>query len=69
VWAAQPDLVEVDEDGGASYPVLRGDYTQQAARWESRPLAVGTPLARPVPIFTKLDETLGQTGPAWAPIA
>jgi len=30
---------------------------------------VGTPLARPVPIFTKLDETLGQTGPAWAPIA
>jgi methionyl-tRNA synthetase len=69
VWAAQPDLIEVTEEGGSPYPVLTGDYTAQQARWESIPIAVGTPLAKPTPIFAKLDDTLAQTGPAWAPIA
>ena len=69
VWAAQPELVEVDEEGGPGYPVLRGDYVHQQARWESIPLKPGTPLAKPTPIFRKLDETLGKTGPAWAPVA
>jgi len=68
VWAAQPDLVEVSEEGAPDYPVLTGDYTRQLARWESRPLEVGTPLTRPTPIFAKLDEKLGQTGPSWAPV-
>jgi methionyl-tRNA synthetase len=68
VWAAQPDLVEVDEEGGPSYPVLTGDYTAQLARWTSTPLPAGRPLAKPSPLFTKLDETLGETGPSWAPI-
>jgi methionyl-tRNA synthetase len=68
VWAAQPDLVEVDEEGGPSYPVLTGDYTKQQARWASMPLPSGRPLAKPSPLFTKLDETLGETGPSWAPI-
>ena len=68
VWAAQPDLVEVDEEGGPSYPVLTGDYTAQQARWTSTPLPVGRPLSKPSPLFTKLDETLGETGPSWAPI-
>ena len=67
-WAAQPELVEVSEEGGPDYPVLRGEYTQQLARWESRPLEAGTPLARPTPIFAKLDEKLGATGPDWAPV-
>jgi len=69
VWAAQPQIVTVDEDDAPSYPVLTGDYTVEQARWESRPVAVGTPLAKPTPIFAKLDEKLGQTGPDWAPIA
>ena len=68
VWAAQPDLVEVDEEGGPSYPVLTGDYTAQQAHWGSTPLPVGRPLAKPSPLFTKLDDTLGETGPSWAPI-
>ncbi|MFT4296133.1 MAG: methionine--tRNA ligase [Micropruina sp.] len=69
VWAAQPELVEVTEPGAeASYPVLRGDYVNQQAVWASRPIAVGTPLAKPTPIFTKLDPKLAETGPEWAPI-
>ena len=68
VWAAQPELRTVSEEGNADYPVLTGDYTAQQATWASRPLAVGTPLAKPTPLFAKLDESLGETGPDWAPI-
>ena len=69
VWAAQPELVEVTEPGAdAPYPVLRGDYVNQQAVWRSTPIAVGTPLAKPTPIFTKLDPKLAETGPEWAPI-
>lgn len=67
-WAAQPHLVEVSQDDGADYPVLTGDYTTQKARWASIPVVVGTPLSKPTPIFRKLDEKLGQTGPTWAPL-
>lgn len=68
VWAAEPELVEVSEEGGPDYPVITGDYTSQAARWESVPLEAGRPLVRPTPLFAKLDEALGQTGPDWASI-
>ncbi|MDO5736358.1 MAG: methionine--tRNA ligase, partial [Propionibacteriaceae bacterium] len=68
VWAAQPELVEVT-DGDLTYPILQGDYASEAARWESRMIVAGTPLEKPTPLFTKLDETLGETGPSWAPIA
>ncbi|MDN5569993.1 MAG: methionine--tRNA ligase [Propionibacteriaceae bacterium] len=68
VWAAQPEIVTVSEEGGPDYPVLMGDYASEQARWESRPIAVGTPLAKPTPIFAKLDEALGRTGPDWAPV-
>jgi methionyl-tRNA synthetase len=67
VWAAQPDMVEVSE-GETHYPVLTGDYTSQQARWRSQPIAAGRPLAPPSPIFTKLDQALGQVGPSWAPL-
>nr|WP_255556193.1 methionine--tRNA ligase [Tessaracoccus palaemonis] len=67
VWAAQPDIVEVT-DGEWSYPTLQGDYASQQAVWESRPVVASTPLAKPTPLFAKLDEKLGQTGPSWAPI-
>ena len=68
VWAAQPELKTVSQDGGPDYPVLTGDYASQQAVWASRPIVAGTPLAKPTPLFTKLDETLAQTGPSWAPI-
>ncbi|GAB2472319.1 methionine--tRNA ligase [Luteococcus sediminum] len=72
VWAAQPELVEVtekNEDGREkSYPVLQGDYAKEAATWQRREIVPGTPLSKPSPIFAKLDEKLGETGPEWAPI-
>ncbi|MGI8762017.1 MAG: methionine--tRNA ligase [Jatrophihabitantaceae bacterium] len=60
VWAAMPELVEVDEQtaaGSPSYSVLTGDY-ETGARWESVPIAVGHPMQAPTPIFTKLDPSV-----------
>ena len=68
VWAAQPEIRTVGEEGAPDYPVLMGSYAAEQARWESRPIKVGHPLAKPTPLFPKLDEKLGQTGPSWAPI-
>lgn len=70
VWAAQPELREVSDLDveGVSYPVLMGEYEQEQARWESRPIEVGRPLRKPTPLFTKLDPQLSETGPEWAPI-
>ena len=68
VWAAQPEVREVSEDGGPDYPVIMGDYAGEQATWASRPIQAGVPLVKPTPLFTKLDEKLGQTGPDWASI-
>ncbi|MFW6598721.1 methionine--tRNA ligase [Propionibacteriaceae bacterium Y2011] len=68
VWAAQPQIREVSEDDGVPYPVLMGDYASEEARWESTPIAVGRPLDKPTPLFRKLDESLGVTGPSWSPL-
>jgi methionyl-tRNA synthetase len=57
-WSGQPELREVDDlDGGPSYPVLMGDYAT-AARWESSPIKVGTPIEPPTPLFAKLDPSV-----------
>lgn len=68
VWAAEPEIREVSEDGGPDYPVLMGDYGHEAAHWGSTPLRPGLPLVKPSPLFAKLDEKLGETGPDWASI-
>ncbi|MDR0782285.1 MAG: methionine--tRNA ligase [Propionibacteriaceae bacterium] len=68
VWAAQPQMVTVCEEGNADYPVLMGDYSTQQARWQSIAIESGRPLNRPEPLFAKLDESLGETGPDWAQI-
>ena len=57
-WSGQPELREVEDlDGGPGYPVLMGDYDTEAV-WESRPVRVGTPIARPTPLFAKLDPSV-----------
>ncbi len=45
------------EDEGRSWPVITGDYSG-TPRWESRPVVVGTPISKPAPVFTKLDESV-----------
>jgi methionyl-tRNA synthetase len=60
LWAGMPELVEVDEEtavGSPSYSVLTGSY-DTGARWESRPIQPGTPIAAPTPVFTKLDSSV-----------
>jgi methionyl-tRNA synthetase len=50
-----PELREAEDlDGGPGYPILTGDYTG-VARWERRAITPGTPIAKPTPVFTKLD--------------
>ena len=44
-------------DGRTGYPIITGDY-QGAPTWERHPVAVGTPVAKPAPVFTKLDESI-----------
>jgi len=56
-WSGMPRLETVDEAGGPSYPVITGDY-DDTFRWHSRPVAAGTPLAVPAPLFTKLDTSV-----------
>ncbi|AXB45200.1 methionine--tRNA ligase [Amycolatopsis albispora] len=70
VWAAQPELQDVEDldiDGRVN-PILTGDYAAEQASWASTPIEVGRPLAKPSPLFAKLDAKLGETGPDWAPI-
>jgi methionyl-tRNA synthetase len=56
-WSGMPRIETVDEEGGPSYPVITGTY-DSTFRWESRPVATGTPLAVPAPLFTKLDQSV-----------
>jgi methionyl-tRNA synthetase len=56
-WSGMPRLQTVDEEGGPSYPVITGSY-DESFRWESRPVAAGAPLAKPTPLFAKLDTSV-----------
>ncbi|HYO40958.1 MAG TPA: methionine--tRNA ligase [Nocardioidaceae bacterium] len=56
--APMPEIREVEDlDGGAPYPVITGDYSGAPA-WARRPVVVGTPISKPVPVFTKLDPSV-----------
>jgi methionyl-tRNA synthetase len=53
-----PRLEEAEDlDGGPGYPVITGDYTATRA-WRRTPLVPGTAVAKPTPVFTKLDPDL-----------
>ncbi len=54
VWADMPEIKRVDEEGAPSYPVITGKY-DDTPRWASSPITPGTPLAKPVPLFKKID--------------
>ncbi len=51
------DLDAAPDDDNATYPVLTGEYSH-APRWQRRPVAVGAPVAKPTPVFTKLDPSV-----------
>ncbi|WP_371151570.1 methionine--tRNA ligase [Buchananella felis] len=55
------EVVDLDvsrEDGSPlDYPIITGDYSN-VRRWKSQPLAVGTSIAKPTPVFVKLDESV-----------
>jgi len=56
--APMPRIEEVEDlDGGAPYPIITGDYSGFPA-WERRAIVPGTPVAKPTPIFTKLDPAI-----------
>ncbi|MEN8672245.1 methionine--tRNA ligase [Nocardioides sp.] len=56
--APMPRIDEVDDlDGGAGYPIITGDYAGVPA-WGRRRLVVGTPVAKPTPVFVKLDPVI-----------
>jgi methionyl-tRNA synthetase len=56
-----PRVVETtDLDDGHPYPIITGDYSA-TPRWEPTPVPVGAPVARPTPVFTKLDDGVVET--------
>jgi len=59
VVAPLPVIREVDDlDGGPGYPVLTGDYSRAQGTWRRVPVVPGTPVAKPTPVFTKLDDSV-----------
>ncbi|WP_285729904.1 methionine--tRNA ligase [Nocardiopsis sp. ATB16-24] len=62
-WTGMPRLETGHDTIGGSreavdYPVITGNYADDVARWESRPIVPGTPLSRPEPLFVKLDQSV-----------
>jgi methionyl-tRNA synthetase len=56
--APMPRIEEAEDlDGGAPYPIITGDYTA-VPEWRRHPLTVGATVAKPAPIFTKLDPSV-----------
>ncbi|MBV7364262.1 methionine--tRNA ligase [Actinomycetaceae bacterium TAE3-ERU4] len=55
------EVIDLDikrEDGSdLDYPIITGDYTK-VPQWAPREIKIGTPVAKPKPIFVKLDESI-----------
>ena len=52
-----PQVLPVDFEGRSGYPIITGDYTN-VPTWERHAITVGTPIAKPTPVFVKLDEAI-----------
>ncbi len=53
-----PELQEAPSlDGEPAYPIITGDYSG-ARSWRRHPVMAGTPVAKPTPVFTKLDPSV-----------
>ena len=52
-----PQVLPADFEGRAGYPIITGDYTN-VPTWERHPITPGTPIAKPTPVFVKLDEAI-----------
>ncbi|MCS6710794.1 methionine--tRNA ligase [Brachybacterium sp. EF45031] len=58
VIAPMPQMQEVEDlDGGDPYPIITGEYSDTPA-WAHREVQVGAPVAKPTPIFQKLDPSI-----------
>ncbi|QCB94463.1 methionine--tRNA ligase [Cellulomonas shaoxiangyii] len=61
-FSPQPRIDEVTDldDDSRGYPVITGDYRLGAtvAPWQPRAVVPGTPVAKPTPVFTKLDDAI-----------
>ena len=60
--APQPRIDEVTDldDESRRYPVITGDYRlgETVAPWAPRAVVPGTPVGKPTPVFTKLDDSV-----------
>ena len=52
-----PEVLPEAFDGRAGYPIITGDYATAPA-WGRHDVVVGTPVAKPAPVFVKLDEAI-----------
>lgn len=56
--APMPRLEEAEDlDGGDPYPIITGDYSP-VRPWAPSEVVPGTPVAKPTPVFAKLDEAV-----------
>ena len=52
-----PQVLPADFEGRDGYPIITGAYTK-VPTWERHPITPGTPIAKPTPVFVKLDESI-----------
>ena len=52
-----PQVLPADFEGRDGYPIITGDYTKVPS-WARHAITVGTPIAKPTPVFVKLDEAI-----------
>jgi methionyl-tRNA synthetase len=53
------EVTDLDDDS-RRYPIITGDYElgRTVAPWRSEAIVPGTPVAKPTPVFTKLDDSI-----------
>lgn len=56
--APMPELIETEDiDNGHPFPIISGDYSH-VREWAPREVVPGTPIAKPSPVFQKLDDSV-----------